>query len=169
MNNLAFAFSSSAMAFVVGVGTMPQTSTIEPPFDSHQQVNVPTAIAAGQTASSNVEMEIMVLRLIGVDNYRRLQEISQLAEGWDGYSAQPIPQEVISRTKELLMILPEGAKIFPTGRSTVQIEYHKNVENYFELEISATEYAFYSVMGDDEFEDSIPESEIVDKVKAFMV
>ena len=80
MNNLAFAFSSSAMAFVVGVGTMPQTSTIEPPFDSHQQVNVPTAIAAGQTASSNVEMEIMVMRLIGVDNYRRLQEISQLSQ-----------------------------------------------------------------------------------------
>ena len=104
MNNLAFAFSSSAMAFVVGVGTMPQTSTIEPPFDSYQQVNVPSAIAAEQTASSNVEMEIMVMRLIGVDNYRRLQEISHLTEGWDGYSAQPIPQEVISRTKELLML-----------------------------------------------------------------
>ena len=168
MNNLAFAFSSSAMAFVVGVGTMPQTSTIEPPFDSYQQVNVPSVIAAEQTASSNVEMEIMVMRLIGVDNYRRLQEISQLTEGWDGYSAQPIPQEVISRTKELLMLLPEGAKIFPTGRSTVQIEYHKNVESYFELEISTTEYDMYSVMDNEEYEDSVPESEIVDRIKAFM-
>ena len=169
MNNLAFAFSSSAMAFVVGVGTMPQTSTIEPPFDSYQQVNAPSAIAAEQTASSNVEMEIMVMRLIGVDNYRRLQEISHLTEGWDGYSAQPIPQEVISRTKELLMLLPEGAKIFPTGRSTVQIEYHKNVDSYFELEISTTEYDMYSVMGNEEYEDSVPESEIIDRIKAFMV
>ena len=168
MNNLAFAFSSSAMAFVVGVGTMPQTSTIEPPFDSYQQVNVPSAIAAEQTASSNVEMEIMVMRLIGVDNYRRLQEISHLTEGWDGYSAQPIPQEVISRTKELLMLLPERAKIFPTGRSTVQIEYHKNVDSYFELEISTTEYDMYSVMGNEEYEDSVPESEIIDRINAFM-
>ena len=168
MNNLAFAFSSSAMAFVVGVGTMPQTSTIEPPFDSHQLVNAKAVYVAEQTASSEVEMEIMVMRLIGVDNYRRLQEISQLAEGWDGYSAQPIPQEVISRTKELLMMLPEGAKIFPTGRSTVQIEYHKDVDNYFELEISVTDYDMYSVLGDDEYEDSVPESEIVDRVKAFL-
>lgn len=78
-------------------------------------------------------------------------------------------KEVISRTKELLMMLPEGAKIFPTGRSSVQIEYHKNAENYLELEISAKEYDMYYVMGDDEFEDSITESEIVDRVKAFLV
>ena len=147
---------------------MPQTSTIEPPFDSHQLVNTKAVYAAEQTASSGVEKEIMVMRLIGIDNYRRLQEISQLAEGWDGYSAQPIPQEVISRTKELLMLLPGGAKIFPTGRSTVQIEYHKDVDNYFELEISATDYDMYSVLGDDEYEDSVPENEIVDRVKAFL-
>lgn len=169
MNNLAFAFSSSAMAFVVGVGTMPQTSTIEPPFDPNQSENAKAIYAAEQTASSEVESEIMVMRLIGVENYLRLQDISKFAEGWDGYSAQPIPKEVISRTKELLMMLPEGAKIFPTGRSSVQIEYHKNAENYLELEISANEYDMYYVMGDDEFEDSITESEIVDRVKAFLV
>ena len=168
MNNLAFAFSSSAMAFVVGVGTMPQTSTIEPPSDSLQLVNAKAVYVAEQTASSEVEMEVMIMRFIGVDNYRRLQEISQFAEGWDGYTAKPIPQEVIKRTKEMLMMLPDGAKIFPTGRSTIQVEYHKNVDNYFELEISASKYDLYSVTGEDEYEDSVSENEIVDKVKAFL-
>ncbi len=168
MNNLAFAFSSSAMAFVVGVGTMPQTSTIEPPVESYQLVNEKAVYVAEQTASSEVEREVMILRLIGVDNYLRLQEISQFAEGWDGYTAQPIPQEVISRTKELLMMLPDGAKIFPTGRSTIQIEYHKDVNNYFEVEISTSDYELYCVTGDDEYEDNVPENEIVDRVKAFL-
>lgn len=30
-------------------------------------------------------------------NVQGLQEISQFAEGWDGYTAKPIPQEVIKR------------------------------------------------------------------------
>lgn len=169
MNNLTETFSSSAVAFVVGVGAISQTSTIDTPFESHQLVNARTTCVTKQTVSSEVDSEVMVMRLIGDDNYRRLQEISQLTEGWDGYTAQPIPKEVISRTKEILMMLPNGAKIFPTGRSTVQIEYQKNAENYFELEISATEYVLYSVMGEDEYENSVPENEILDKVKAFWV
>lgn len=168
MNNLAVAFSSSAMFFVVGVGAISQTSTIVTPFDSHQQVNAKAAYIAEQTASSEVEMEFLVMRIIGDENYRRLQEISQLTKGWDGYNAQPIPQEVISRTKELLLMLPDGAKIFPTGRSTVQIEYYKDAENYFELEISQAVYEMYSVIDEDEFEDRVSEGEIVSKVKAFL-
>ena len=67
------------------------------------------------------------------------------------------------------MMLPDGAKIFPTGRSTVQIEYHKDSDNYFELEVSNTTYEMYSVKGDDEYEDSVTEKEIINRVKEFLV
>lgn len=168
MNNLALMFSSSAVAFVVGVGVIPQSSTEVKPYPVHQPVKVNTMYTSNQTASSGVEIEIMIMRRIGDENYRRIQEISCLSEGWDGYNAQPIPKEVIGRTKELLMVLPIGAKIFPTGRSSIQIEYHKNAESYLELEVSTATYEMYCVQGENEYEDSVHESEIVGKVRAFL-
>ncbi|MBR5678234.1 MAG: hypothetical protein IKX20_08850 [Paludibacteraceae bacterium] len=169
MNSAALTFSSSAVAFIVGVGMIPQTSTETTPYAFHQPMRAKPSYVASQTASSKVEMEIMIMRRIGAENYQRLQEISQLSNGWDGYNAKAIPQKVISRTKELLMMLPDGAKIFPTGRSTVQIEYHKDSDNYFELEVSNTTYEMYSVKGDDEYEDSVTEKEIINRVKEFLV
>ena len=97
-----------------------------------------------------------------------MQEISRLKYGWDGNKARPIPVSVINRTKDLLKLLPDGAKVFPTGRSTVQIEYHKDADNYFEIEISSKTYEIYSVMGDDEFEGNVLKREIVNRVKQFL-
>lgn len=169
MNNVTLMFSSSAVALAVGVGVIHLSSTEVKPFPVHQPVKVNTIYTSNQTASSGIEREIMILLRIGDVNYRRIQEISCLSKGWDGYSAQPIPKEVIDRTKNLLMMLPNGAKIFPTGRSSIQIEYHKNAENYLEIEVSTTSYEMYCVQGNNEFEDSISEIEIVGKVKSFLV
>lgn len=167
MNNVALMFSSSAVAFAVGVGAISQSST-EAPYPVHQPVKVNIMYTSDQTASSDVEMEIMIMRRIGEDNYRRIQEISRFTEGWDGYNARPIPKEVIDRTKELLMVLPVGAKVFPTGRSSIQIEYHKDTENYLELEVTTASYEMYCVQGENEFENSVRESEILGRVRAFL-
>ena len=161
-------FSSSAVAFVVGVGVTPQTSTEIKPFPMHQPVRVNTMCISNQTASSDFEMEIMIMRRIGEENYLRIQEISRLLEGWDGYNAHPIPKEVILRTKDLLMVLPNGAKIFPTGRRSIQIEYHKDADSYLELEVSTTTYEMYCVQGENEYEESLSESEIVNRVRTLL-
>ena len=105
---------------------------------------------------------------MGEDNYIRIQEISRLKVGWDGFKAQPIPVSVISRTKKLLMTLPNGAQIFPTGRRSVQIEYNKGEDNYLEIEISAKSYEIYSVKDEDEFEDRVYKKDIKSRVEAFL-
>ena len=59
-----------------------------------------------------------------------------------------------------------GAKIFPTGRSSVQIEYHQD-DDYFELEITSASYEIYSMKGEDEFEGSVPKKDIMNHIKTF--
>jgi hypothetical protein len=124
---------------------------------------------ANQSAScNNIDEDIINMHLIGVDNYLRIQEISSLEDGWDGDRASAIPSKVLDRVKDLLITLPAGAKIFPTGRKSIQIEYHKNEDNFFELEISSDSYSVYSVKGEEEFEGDVRKRDIKKKVDAFL-
>ncbi len=158
---------SATAAFLTGFGFMQQSATAMSYRIPHQVVALKSLIGT-QSASSDIESEIEEIRLLGEANYKRIQEISRLKFGWDGNKARPIPVSVINRTKDLLKLLPDGAKVFPTGRSTVQIEYHKDVDNYFEIEISSKTYEIYSVMGNDEFEGNVLKREIVNRVKQFL-
>ena len=160
--------SATAAALLSGFGFMPQSATAIPYIIPHTVVASKSLIGT-QSASSDFESEIDEISLLGEANYKRMQEISRLKYGWDGNKARPIPVSVINRTKELLKLLPDGAKIFPTGRSTVQIEYHKDADNYFEIEISTKTYEVYSVMGDEEFEGNVLKREVVNRVKEFLV
>lgn len=160
--------STTAAALLTGFGFMPQSATAMPYRIPHAVVALKSLIET-QSASSDFKHEIDEIRLLGEANYKRMQEISRLKYGWDGNKARPIPVSVISRTKNLLKLLPDGAKVFPTGRSTVQIEYHKDADNYFEIEISTKTYEVYSVMGDEEFEGVVLKREIVNRVKEFLV
>lgn len=124
---------------------------------------------ANQSASCNIiDEDIINMHLMGVDNYMRIHEISCLEDGWDGDRASAIPSKVIDRVKELLIVLPSGAKIFPTGRKSVQIEYHKAEDNFFELEISSDTYSVYSVKGEEEFEGDVRKRDIKKKVESFL-
>lgn len=162
--------STSAAAFFVGGGVMPQTSTPFLPSNKQLPVAITTPVLVHQTASSVLDIGIIRMRMwmekIGAENYKRMQEIAQLEKGWDGYNARPIPKSVMSRTWDLLAVLPRGAKIFPTGRSSVQIEYHQD-DDYFELEITSASYEIYSMKGEDEFEGSVPKKDIMNHIKTF--
>lgn len=158
---------SATAAALLGFGFMPQSATAMPYRIPHPIVASESLIGT-QSASSDWTSEIDEIRLLGEANYKRIQEISRLKYGWDGNKARPIPVSVINRTKDLLKLLPDGAKVFPTGRSTVQIEYHKDADNYFEIEISSKTYEIYSVMGDDEFEGNVLKKDIVNRVKLFL-
>ena len=158
---------SATAAAILGFGFMPQSATAMPYRIPHPVV-ASESLNGTQSASSDWTSEIDEIRLLGEANYKRMQEISRLKYGWDGNKARPIPVSVINRTKDLLKLLPDGAKVFPTGRSTIQIEYHKDADNYFEIEISSKTYEIYSVMGDDEFEGNVLKRVIVNRVKQFL-
>lgn len=162
--------TTTAAAIVSGFGLMPQSSTEFMPIRiARPMIELTDSFVAVQTSSSVVQLDIMEMHRIGEDNYLRIQEISRLKSGWDGYKARPIPVSVINRTKSLLMMLPTGAKVFPTSRSTMQIEYHKDKGNYFEIEVSSKAYEIYYVKGDDEFEGSVGKRELKKQVECFLV
>lgn len=169
MNNTARVISNTAAAVLTGLWMMPSASTELILHNDHcPLVEYNKPLMASQTATSVVKLNLYEMHRLGEDNYIRIQEISRLEAGWDGYKARPIPVSVISRTKELLMTLPRGAQIFPTGRRTVQIEYTNGEDDYFEIEVSAKSYEIYCVKGENEFEDRVYKRAIKNRVEAFL-
>lgn len=167
INITAEKLSATAFALFTGFGFTQQSATAMS-YKIRHPVVASKSLIETQSASSDFEEEIEEIRLLGEANYKRIHEISRLKYGWDGNKARPIPVSVINRTKDLLILLPDGAKVFPTGRSTIQIEYHKDADNYFEIEISSKTYEIYSVMGDNEFEGNVYKRDIVNRVKQFL-
>lgn len=160
--------TTTAAAFMTGFGMMPQSSTDCMPLGITRPITESSDSIVVQTSSSVVQLNIIEIYRIGEDNYLRIQEIARLKNGWDGYKARPIPDSVISRTKALLMMLPTGAKVFPTSRSTMQIEYHKENGNYLEIEVSPKTYEIYSLKGDNEFEGCVRKRDIKKHVECFL-
>lgn len=162
--------TTTAAALMSGFGVMHQSTTECIPIRIvYPTIESTESCSAAQTSSSVVQLDIMEMYRIGEDNYLRIQEISRFKNGWDGYKARPIPVSVINRTKALLALLPKGSKVVPTSRSTMQIEYHRNGGNYFEIEITPKSYEIYSVKGEDEFEGNVGKRELKRRVEDFLV
>lgn len=69
------------------------------------------------------------------ESMRRLDRLSELRAGWDGYDAQPVSAVAIANAREILYRLSRQPEIFPTGRGTVQMEYELDNLDYLEYEI----------------------------------
>lgn len=68
-------------------------------------------------------------------NLSRLNDIAELGEDWNGYGAAPISHFVIDEATRVIFSLNEQPDaIFPTGRKSVQFEYHLP-NSYLEFEI----------------------------------
>lgn len=80
---------------------------------------------------------------------KKLEELSELEEGWNGYDAPPISDRVIDNTRTVLSYLSFEPQIFPTGRNSIQLEYGDD-ENRIELEIFDNE-AQYGVIKNYEY------------------
>ena len=65
-----------------------------------------------------------------------LNDISNLKDNWNGYSAKPIPFETINLCRKIVILLNYQPEIYPTGRRTIQFEYEKADRSYLEFEIS---------------------------------
>ena len=66
-----------------------------------------------------------------------IDEISKLERGFNGYDALPIDKSVIEQARTIVDILKYQPFIVPTGRRTIQFEYHISnpTKHYMEFEI----------------------------------
>lgn len=68
-------------------------------------------------------------------NLEKLEDIKRLKKNWNGYAANPIPLNVIERTKEILQELSYQPFLAPTGRETLQFDFELVDASYLGFEI----------------------------------
>ena len=68
-----------------------------------------------------------------------LREISKWDEDWSGNKIDPVPKKVMDTACNIVRNLFHQPNIFPTGRESVQMEYHRSDRSYLEFEIFETE------------------------------
>ena len=71
-----------------------------------------------------------------LDNIKKLNRFSSFKENWDGYGAEPLPEELIASAGELIKKLLIQPEIFPTADGTIQFEYEKENGDYLEFQFT---------------------------------
>lgn len=69
------------------------------------------------------------------ENLRKLNDIKNLKDNWNGYNAKSIPKEIIEKTKKIITNLSYQPFLAPTGRETIQIEFELTDASYLGFEI----------------------------------
>ena len=70
-------------------------------------------------------------------NLDKLDSIGTFERNWNGYGAPAFGAGVIETAKIIVAQLTKQPEIFPTGRGTVQMEYHQKDGTYLEFEVFA--------------------------------
>jgi len=81
----------------------------------------------------------------------RLTDISRLSNNWNGYGAPALSEGVISRTRSLIIHIPQTFFMSPTARNSIQIEYENAVGDYLELELFENQIVVYCEKGDKDY------------------
>ncbi len=100
-------------------------------------------------------------------NKQRLNSFKSFSKNWNNYDADSIAENVYDIVNNLLTKLTIQPQIFPTGRGSIQIEKYFDTENFYEIEIGKDEIYAYIVKGENEFEDSIEEKDIIPLISKF--
>lgn len=82
-------------------------------------------------------------------NLDRLENIAQLEDDWDGYGAKSFSTTVIATVRNIISYLKEQPEIFPTGRGSVQLEYHMPDYSYLELEVFDDKVVVMQILNSD--------------------
>lgn len=82
-------------------------------------------------------------------NLERLENIVELETDWNGYGAEPFSTTLVDEVKNIILNLNEQPEIFPTGRNSIQLEYHLPDESYLELEVFEDKVVAMQVSGTD--------------------
>lgn len=100
-------------------------------------------------------------------NKKIVGSLALLEDNWNGYGGQRIPEAVIEKVNHLLPNLEFQPQIFPTGRGTIQLDFHISDDKFIEVEVAPTEIFAYFKFDDKEEEVEINESTLFDLVRKF--
>lgn len=101
-------------------------------------------------------------------NYFRLKDFQSLKKGWDGYGAPPISKTAIKKTESILLELHYKPQIFPTGRGSIQVEYHLDINNSYELEVFPSHYTILIIHDGEETERIIRKKDAIKIMNDFV-
>lgn len=59
------------------------------------------------------------------ENLRKLEQISLLADNWDGNGAKAFDKQLVAKVKDLIGALGVQPEIFPLSYGSIQMEYTK--------------------------------------------
>lgn len=89
------------------------------------------------------------------ENLLTLKAISELKFNWNGYEALPFTKTLIDKVEAILPSLSTQPFIFPTGRNSLQFEYHyvifadspdkKDEDHYLEFEVYEDKLCYLEV------------------------
>ena len=92
------------------------------------------------------------------DNLRKLRNIRNLKDNWNGNGAAAFKDSIIDKVTELINALPIQPEVFPTALNTIQLEYDNSRHDHMEIEIGDSDEAeiFIVTYFGNEVEESIP-------------
>lgn len=69
------------------------------------------------------------------DSSRKIDEISQLEDNWNGYGAEKFSVDFIERVRGIVTQLYFQPDIYPTAENSIQFEYENSKGDYLEFEL----------------------------------
>ena len=99
---------------------------------------------------------------------QRIESFSQLGENWNAYGASSFSAEVIKRARSLADDISCEAKVFPTGRDSIQFEFDSIPGKYLEIEVFSDHYAvlFEKGVAQEEYE-SVSRNYVLQKIAEY--
>lgn len=69
------------------------------------------------------------------ENFRKLKELSEFKNNWNGNNAVCFSSCLIEKVYEILSVVPIQPEIFPTANNSIQLEYDNSKGDYLEFEV----------------------------------
>lgn len=91
------------------------------------------------------------------ENLKKLEEIGNLKDNWNGNGAPGLPPALIKKTRALIKALKIQPEIFPTALETIQLEFDNSNNDHMEIEIGMSDKAevFVAPYDDSEYFETI--------------
>lgn len=87
--------------------------------------------------TAEYSVENVVMNEEKIYNLRKLEQIAQLEDGWNGSTAKAFEPQLISKIRRMITVLEFQPELFPTACDSVQFEYEKEDGSYLEIEINS--------------------------------
>ena len=79
---------------------------------------------------------------------KRLDDIFNLKDNWNGNGASHFDADIIIKCKKIVKLLPIEPEIYPTANASIQLEYEKNDGAYLEFEIFDNVVVMFKIESD---------------------